>query len=246
ALFGSGEPRRICGPGRCGPRQGGYTCLCHPGFWLSTQGTHCIGEGGAGGRRVGGSAWASEGPLHPHVAQGTVSRCLSAPDMDECRQRPRPCANGRCENTVGSFRCICAPGYRAALPGPECRGERRAQGPQGSGGEQRVNEGQTGGSCALGADGAGWGGAMGEGRAGGWGLGVTGGSQLRCALQTSTSAPRSPARAPRASARTRPGATAAPAPGASAPVQPALSAWVGAHPPGCLPLGVPVSCPHPQ
>nr|XP_038028132.1 latent-transforming growth factor beta-binding protein 4-like [Anas platyrhynchos] len=33
---------RICGPGRCVPRQGGYTCLCHPGFWLSTQGTHCI------------------------------------------------------------------------------------------------------------------------------------------------------------------------------------------------------------
>uniref|UniRef100_A0A8C4YJU6 Latent transforming growth factor beta binding protein 4 n=1 Tax=Gopherus evgoodei TaxID=1825980 RepID=A0A8C4YJU6_9SAUR len=85
-VWGSGG---ICGPGRCGPRQGSYTCLCHPGFWLSTQGTHCI-------------------------------------DMDECRQRPRPCANGRCENTVGSFRCVCAPGYRAAPPGPECRGERRA------------------------------------------------------------------------------------------------------------------------
>eukprot|EP00076_Gallus_gallus_P034695 XP_025000233.1 uncharacterized protein LOC107050762 [Gallus gallus] len=33
---------QLCGPGRCVPRGGGYTCVCHNGFWLSTQGTHCI------------------------------------------------------------------------------------------------------------------------------------------------------------------------------------------------------------
>lgn len=44
---------QICGLGRCIPRQGGYTCLCPPGFWLNTQGTHCIGEGSGRGRAEG-------------------------------------------------------------------------------------------------------------------------------------------------------------------------------------------------
>ncbi|KTG05427.1 hypothetical protein cypCar_00042929, partial [Cyprinus carpio] len=33
-------------------------------------------------------------------------------DLDECRQVPSPCVNGRCENTLGSFRCLCRTGYR--------------------------------------------------------------------------------------------------------------------------------------
>ncbi|MEE6491205.1 hypothetical protein FKM82_016127 [Ascaphus truei] len=43
-----------------------------------------------------------------------------APDMDECRQNPRPCANGRCENTVGSFRCACSTGFSTNPQGTEC------------------------------------------------------------------------------------------------------------------------------
>uniref|UniRef100_A0AAV2J503 Uncharacterized protein n=1 Tax=Knipowitschia caucasica TaxID=637954 RepID=A0AAV2J503_KNICA len=31
-------------------------------------------------------------------------------DVDECRQAP--CTNGRCENTPGSYRCVCHQGYR--------------------------------------------------------------------------------------------------------------------------------------
>lgn len=44
--------------------------------------------------------------------------------MDECRRVPTPCAPGRCENTPGSFRCVCGPGFRAGPRGTECLGKK--------------------------------------------------------------------------------------------------------------------------
>ncbi|KAH1180652.1 hypothetical protein KIL84_001586 [Mauremys mutica] len=41
-------------------------------------------------------------------------------DIDECAQSPRPCAQGRCENTPGSYRCVCPAGYRPNPPGTSC------------------------------------------------------------------------------------------------------------------------------
>ncbi|XP_074873830.1 latent-transforming growth factor beta-binding protein 4 isoform X2 [Carettochelys insculpta] len=115
----------ICGPGRCVPRQGGYTCLCHPGFWLSTQGTHCIDVD---------ECRQSPRPCSHGRCENSVGsyRCVCAPgyraspagtecrDIDECAQSPRPCAQGRCENTPGSYRCICPAGYRPSPSGPGC------------------------------------------------------------------------------------------------------------------------------
>ncbi|XP_069738385.1 LOW QUALITY PROTEIN: latent-transforming growth factor beta-binding protein 4 [Phaenicophaeus curvirostris] len=49
--------------------------------------------------------------LGPH---GT--RCV---DVDECRRSPPPCAHGRCENSLGSFRCLCDPGYQPV--GSQCQ-----------------------------------------------------------------------------------------------------------------------------
>uniref|UniRef100_A0A7N4P5Q2 Latent-transforming growth factor beta-binding protein 4 n=1 Tax=Sarcophilus harrisii TaxID=9305 RepID=A0A7N4P5Q2_SARHA len=46
---------------------------------------------------------------------------FSETDVDECRQIPRPCAHGRCENSAGSYRCICAPGFYANPQGTECQ-----------------------------------------------------------------------------------------------------------------------------
>uniref|UniRef100_A0A8B9PA41 EGF-like domain-containing protein n=1 Tax=Apteryx owenii TaxID=8824 RepID=A0A8B9PA41_APTOW len=46
---------------------------------------------------------------------------VCAPDVDECRRSPRPCTNGRCENSVGSYHCACAPGYRADAAGTDCQ-----------------------------------------------------------------------------------------------------------------------------
>ncbi|XP_066840853.1 LOW QUALITY PROTEIN: latent-transforming growth factor beta-binding protein 4 [Anser cygnoides] len=117
---------RICGPGRCVPRQGGYTCLCHPGFWLSTQGTHCIDVDEC--RR-------SPRPCAPGRCENTVGsfRCACGPgyrpgpggtdcqDVDECAQSPPPCAQSRCENLPGGYRCVCPAGYRASTPAGQCQ-----------------------------------------------------------------------------------------------------------------------------
>uniref|UniRef100_H3BBA5 Latent-transforming growth factor beta-binding protein 4 n=1 Tax=Latimeria chalumnae TaxID=7897 RepID=H3BBA5_LATCH len=41
-------------------------------------------------------------------------------NLDECRLTPRPCANGRCENTRGSYHCVCLPGFRMDQQGTSC------------------------------------------------------------------------------------------------------------------------------
>ena len=42
------------------------------------------------------------------------------PDKDECERNP--CANGKCVNTVGSYRCICPDGMELMQDGVTCRG----------------------------------------------------------------------------------------------------------------------------
>lgn len=44
-------------------------------------------------------------------------------DVDECHRVPPPCDRGRCENTPGSFLCVCPAGYQAAPHGAGCQGE---------------------------------------------------------------------------------------------------------------------------
>lgn len=35
--------------------------------------------------------------------------CISLADIDECERQP--CGNGTCKNTVGSYNCLCYPGF---------------------------------------------------------------------------------------------------------------------------------------
>uniref|UniRef100_A0A4X2M4R0 Latent-transforming growth factor beta-binding protein 4 n=1 Tax=Vombatus ursinus TaxID=29139 RepID=A0A4X2M4R0_VOMUR len=115
---------QICGPGRCIPRQGGYTCVCDSGFWLSTHGTHCID--------VDECRQVPRPCTHGRCENSAGSyRCICAPgfqaspqgtecqDVDECVQQP--CTNGRCENTPGSYLCVCPAGYKAAPHGAGCQ-----------------------------------------------------------------------------------------------------------------------------
>ncbi|XP_069063305.1 latent-transforming growth factor beta-binding protein 4 isoform X2 [Pleurodeles waltl] len=116
---------QICGPGRCVARQGSYTCVCNNGFWLSTQGTHCIDVD---------ECRQSPRPCLNGRCENTVGsyRCACAPgfranaqgtecsDIDECTGSQPPCGNGRCENTAGSFRCLCPVGFVLNPQGTSC------------------------------------------------------------------------------------------------------------------------------
>ena len=45
-------------------------------------------------------------------------------DIDECRDQSQDtCTNGRCINTIGSFRCECDEGYVLDISGRICIGE---------------------------------------------------------------------------------------------------------------------------
>lgn len=43
-------------------------------------------------------------------------------DENECRTKPGICPNGRCINTVGSYRCDCNEGFEVSPSGTECIG----------------------------------------------------------------------------------------------------------------------------
>lgn len=41
-------------------------------------------------------------------------------DINECADNPRICLNGRCENTPGSYHCICQSGFTASRDNTFC------------------------------------------------------------------------------------------------------------------------------
>lgn len=47
-------------------------------------------------------------------------------DIDECAQDQHLCSQGRCENTEGSFLCICPAGFMASEEGTNCIGNSSA------------------------------------------------------------------------------------------------------------------------
>lgn len=49
--------------------------------------------------------------------------CLFRADIDECETLPDLCANGRCINTLGSYRCSCNKAYKVDHTGTHCNGK---------------------------------------------------------------------------------------------------------------------------
>lgn len=50
--------------------------------------------------------------MYPTLAPQQSYQCITIhTDIDECRSMLHTCVNGRCDNTVGSFLCICLPGF---------------------------------------------------------------------------------------------------------------------------------------
>ncbi|XP_077174843.1 latent-transforming growth factor beta-binding protein 4 isoform X2 [Paroedura picta] len=117
---------QVCGPGRCIPRQGGYTCVCDRGYWLSPQGTHCVDVDEC--RRTprpcaNGYCENTRGSYSCRCRAGyqAVPSGVDCQDIDECAKSPPLCAQGHCQNTLGSFRCSCPPGFHPDPAGSECR-----------------------------------------------------------------------------------------------------------------------------
>ena len=51
----------------------------------------------------------------------TCINCLLS-DVDECSESRRMCESGRCENTHGSYTCICDNGYAVQGTSTVCTG----------------------------------------------------------------------------------------------------------------------------
>lgn len=58
-------------------------------------------------------------PFVLFVHDRTPLALFESSDIDECQRNP--CGNGRCDNTPGSYRCVCRLGYR--LSGDTCTGK---------------------------------------------------------------------------------------------------------------------------
>lgn len=62
------------------------------------------------------------GKIHKAYVCCLLLFLVSVPDVDECVESPVLCeGQGLCENTLGSYKCVCPPGYRGN--GTHCEGK---------------------------------------------------------------------------------------------------------------------------
>ncbi|KAF7658545.1 hypothetical protein LDENG_00011270 [Lucifuga dentata] len=103
--------QNLCRNGRCDNMPGSYRCVCHHGYRLSGNTCTDINECEDPLLCPGQECVNSQGSYRCRSCQPGY-RLLNrlCTDIDECRQGL--CSNGRCENTPGSFRCVCYHGYK--------------------------------------------------------------------------------------------------------------------------------------
>uniref|UniRef100_A0A3B5B1L6 Latent-transforming growth factor beta-binding protein 4-like n=1 Tax=Stegastes partitus TaxID=144197 RepID=A0A3B5B1L6_9TELE len=123
--------------GECVNTPGSYTCVCSQGFTLSDNRTSCldVDECAKPGVCSDGRCLNTEGSFRCQCDTGftanpernacsnrTSSPSSYALNVDECvSSGGSVCGLQRCENTIGSFRCLtsCEPGYQV-VPGGGC------------------------------------------------------------------------------------------------------------------------------
>uniref|UniRef100_A0AAY4D5Z9 Latent-transforming growth factor beta-binding protein 4 n=1 Tax=Denticeps clupeoides TaxID=299321 RepID=A0AAY4D5Z9_9TELE len=115
------DPLRCPGQ-ECVNSQGSYRCVpCQPGFGLlHGQCQHSSFSQYPGrGQGLCISTFLTTGDLVkccplPVVQIGLIPllTVFILSDIDECRQTPNPCSNSQCENTPGSYKCVCRTGFK--------------------------------------------------------------------------------------------------------------------------------------
>ncbi|XP_069764648.1 latent-transforming growth factor beta-binding protein 4-like isoform X2 [Narcine bancroftii] len=108
---------QVCGPGRCVPRQLGYTCACDTGYHLNAEQSHCDDTDECRQRPSPCPNARCEnmiGSYHCVCSKGFAanSHGTDCRDIDECED-DLICPNSECVNSIGSFHCLpCPAGYQ--------------------------------------------------------------------------------------------------------------------------------------
>ncbi|XP_065299649.1 fibrillin-2-like isoform X2 [Dermacentor albipictus] len=142
------EQPDVCQNGDCVNTHGGYRCVCHAGFQSSRDGkqchdtrqgtcyqtsSSCLSAGAGESSREDcccsiGAAWGPRCQACPlwdtreyrQLCPFEKGSTKDGKDINECVLMPELCKNGRCVNTLGSYRCICNRGYKADASGNQC------------------------------------------------------------------------------------------------------------------------------
>uniref|UniRef100_A0A8C0VAM5 Latent-transforming growth factor beta-binding protein 1 n=1 Tax=Cyanistes caeruleus TaxID=156563 RepID=A0A8C0VAM5_CYACU len=125
-----------CSQGQCLNTEGSYRCLCENGFKHSQETDDCVGESSLLGisafQNLRGQIKPASGQLKWTQILGSY-RCImgcqpgfhwtplgDCIDIDECANETLCGSHGFCENSDGSFRCLCDRGYENSPSGHYC------------------------------------------------------------------------------------------------------------------------------
>ncbi|XP_019495948.1 PREDICTED: latent-transforming growth factor beta-binding protein 2 isoform X1 [Hipposideros armiger] len=116
-----------CSGGRCVNTEGSFNCLCETGFQPSPESGECVdidecedyGDPVCGAWRCENSPGSYRCVLgcQPGFHVAPTGDCI---DIDECANDTVCGSHGFCDNTEGSFRCLCDQGFETSSSGWDC------------------------------------------------------------------------------------------------------------------------------
>ncbi|KAM5340746.1 latent-transforming growth factor beta-binding protein 2 isoform 2-T2 [Glossophaga mutica] len=118
-----------CLGGHCVNTEGSFNCLCETGFQPSPDGSgECVDINECennGGEPVCGAWRCENSPGSYRCVRGCQPGFHLAPtgdciDVDECANDTVCGSHGFCDNTEGSFRCLCDQGFQTSSSGWDC------------------------------------------------------------------------------------------------------------------------------